>query len=414
MSAKKPITLFFLMTAALVASAEVTVVNGRKYECKDGVCMLVEEDAVPPLDKDGSSLISGGDAASPLERVPRVAQGYMSAEEFVAFLENREKPNPFAGTGVWLTLLLVLLGGLAMNLTPCVLPMIPINLMIIGRSAKRGAAYGFGMTVAYGALGVAAALGGLAFGSIQGNPWFNAAVAAVFVVLALALFDLFFIDFSRFRPTQTSNPEPQTSNLKPQTLFFPFFMGALASVLAGACVAPVLISVLLLTTDWVAAGHRMAVLLPFVMGLGMALPWPFLGAGLRVLPKPGIWMKQVNRLFGLIVVGFAVYYGGLAWKGFRPPAAERGGGRVATPATLPTVLSARRLSQSPQPILFDCWASWCKNCTAMERRVMPDAKVRRALESYEVIRVQAEDVSELRRVKGFESVRGLPAFVIFE
>jgi hypothetical protein len=64
--------------------------------------------------------------------------------------------------------------------------MVPINLMIIGRSAMRGALYGLGIAVAYGILGVLAAVGGLAFGQIQSSPWFNAAVGVLFAALSLA------------------------------------------------------------------------------------------------------------------------------------------------------------------------------------------------------------------------------------
>ena len=390
------VRLFGLLGCLILAAcafAEVQVINGQKYECKDGLCYLVEE---------------SGDEGIPAPKVrvsssPRIAQGYMRADEFVAFLEGKEVDS-LAGHGLLVMLLLVLLGGLAMNLTPCVLPMVPINLMVIGRSAKRGLAYGLGIALAYGLLGVGAALGGLAFGDIQGNPWFNATVAVVFVGLALALFDVWFIDLSRFRPTfQTS----QTS--KPSKLIFPFLMGSLSAVLAGACVAPVLISVLLLTTDLVAKGNRLAVLLPFVMGVGMALPWPFAGAGMRVLPKPGAWMKWVNRAFGVVVLGFAAYYGQLAIRGWT--GADVNDGKIREEVRiqdLETFVTKRK-----GPLLIDCWATWCKNCAAMDA-VMTDEKVKRALEPFEVVHVQAEDISELRKVKGFETIKGLPAFVIFE
>ena len=382
-----------LVGGTQVASADVQVINGKKYECRDGVCMLVEDG------EKGESGERGG-------KGERVAQGYMSADEFVAFLEKREA-NSLGNAGIWLTLLLVLLGGLAMNLTPCVLPMIPINLIVIGRSAKRGAAYGVGIALAYGALGVAAAVGGLAFGDIQGSPWFNAAVAVVFVGLALALLDVWFLDLSRFRRMglARTGADGEAGGLP-----FAFFMGALSAVLAGACVAPVLISVLLLTAKLYAEGHAVAIGLPFVLGLGMALPWPFVGAGLQVLPKPGAWMKWVNRIFGVIVLGFAFYYGSLAvrtWLNDRT--GDSSGGQPLqsiTPAEF-------RLENHARPLLVDCWATWCKNCAAMEK-VLSEPKVRAALKPYAVLKLQAEDIGELRKLKGFETIKGLPAFVVFE
>lgn len=387
--------------AALCASAEVQVINGRKYECKDGLCTLVEDG-----NASRSSTAADGNRQLPrsADATPsfRIAQGYMPADLFIAFLENREE-NPLGDSGIWLTLLLVLLGGLAMNLTPCVLPMIPINLIVIGRSARRGAAYGLGIALAYGALGLAAAFGGLAFGAIQGNPWFNLAVAVIFVLLALALLDVFFIDLSRFRPSLSSPSSATPGYSRP---FFPFLMGALSAVLAGACVAPVLISVLLLTADLVAKGNRLAVLLPFVMGLGMALPWPFVGAGMKVLPRPGTWMRGVNRVFAVVVLGFAAWYGLLAWRGFRPVAPDRAQS-IAVDGLAEVLATARR------PVLVDCWATWCKNCAAMDA-VLASPEVKKALEPYTVIRVQAEDIAALQRVPGCEGIKGLPAFLVAE
>ena len=399
--------VLLLLVTAFDVSAEVQVVDGKKYECRDGLCYLVED-----ADAAGKPSV-----AAEAEKT-RVAQGYMRAEEFIAFLENKEV-DALAGHGPWVLLLLVLFGGLAMNLTPCVLPMVPINLMIIGRSAKRGAAYGLGIAVAYGLLGVAAAVGGLAFGDIQGSPWFNAAVAVVFVGLALALFDVWFLDLSRFRSrSQISNfrSQDRVSGVRSQDRFwavlFPFGMGAMSAVLAGACVAPVLISVLLLTTDLVAKGNGLAILLPFVMGVGMALPWPFAGAGMKVLPKPGAWMKWVNRVFGVVVLGFAAWYGWLAWRGFAGSVESAGASETGRMDSDPSSIVSS-LKSSPRPVLVDCWATWCKNCAAMDK-VMGKPEVQEALKPFTVIRLQAEDISELRKLKGFESIRGLPAFVIFE
>ncbi len=398
----KKIFLFVVSVCALwLAHADVQIIDGQKYVCKDGLCMLVEED-VPTTNQVTSVLTS----------VPRLAQGYMKPTEFLRFLRNEEVSGgllPQATDAWWLIVLLALFGGLALNLTPCVLPMVPINVMIIGKSAMRGALYGLGITLAYGTLGLLAAVGGMAFGEIQSSPWFNAAIAVLFVLLALALLDVFYIDFSKRRTSLAQ----QTGNRLGQVVF-PLVMGAVSAVLAGACVAPILIAVLLLTADLTAKGQVLALGLPFVLGLGMALPWPFVGAGLKVLPKPGAWMKWVNKLFAILVFVFAAWYAHLAWKGFTNGAL---GTTRATNVALGTINLASpaefNLANYKRPVLVDCWATWCKNCTAMERETLADPAVQKELEKFTVIRLQAEDLTDLRKREGFKNVKGLPAFLIF-
>ena len=364
--------------------------------CEGGVCRLVDM----PEAVDAAA----GAANAVVEPVARIAQGYMSPDQFLAFLSG-DPSSAVLPTSLLVLPFALVLAGLAMNLTPCVLPMVPVNLMIIGKSWRRGLLYGLGNALAYGALGVAAAIGGLAFGAIQGNPWFNAVVAAIFAGLALALFGVFSVDFSKYRVSL------QNGGMGRASLLFPLFMGALAAVLAGACVAPVLVSALLLTADLYASGQVFALGLPFLLGIGMALPWPFLGAGLKVLPKPGAWMRYVNVFFGVVVLCFAAWYGWLSFRGFCTPevSAETDGAVNATPETF-----ASHLSVSERPVLVDCWASWCKNCAAMERGTLVDPEVRKALEKYTVIRLRSEDIMELRKLPGFEKVTGLPAFAVFE
>ncbi len=391
----KRVGLFLFSVALfLTAHGDVQVINGVTYECgDDGICRIVDGEDAPTAateaSADGSSV--------------RLAQGYLSEGELLRFLAG-EDLLPLSWT-LFAGVFAILLGGLAMNLTPCVLPMIPVNLMIVGASFSRGLSYAAGLVVAYGSLGLAAALGGLAFGAIQSNPWFNLAVAVLFLLLAAALSGLFFIDFSKYR---TRFARLRTSSLPH---LFAFFMGATSAVLAGACVAPVLISVLLLTSAWYAQGHVLALLLPFVFGLGMALPWPFLGLGLHVLPKPGAWMVWVNRVAALFVFLLALWYAHLAVRAWRgEPAADGGHGSslAATPATFEDLVATL-----PRPVFVDCWASWCKNCAAMDR-VLARESVRKALERFSVVRLQAEDIRELKRLKGFETVQGLPAFVIID
>lgn len=362
--------------------------NAPNVVCEDGICRLVD---VPGADADAPSAEAAG------LKPTRIAQGYMPAGKFIAFLNDEEHSSSSSHLPSSFILLpfFLVLAGLALNLTPCVLPMIPVNLIIIGKSAKRGVAYGLGIALAYGALGAAAAGGGMAFGTIQSSPWFNAVVAIIFAALALSLSGAFAIDFSKWRP-------------KPGSAFF---MGIVSALLAGACVAPVVASVLLLSADLFARGHRAALALPLFVGIGMALPWPFLGAGMKLLPKPGVWMKWVNLAFAIVVAGFAVWYGALAWRGFSGTdgATKTDAGAIeATPETF-----AAALDTAKRPVLVDCWASWCKNCAAMDR-VMAEESVRRELERFTVIRLRAEDIGKLRALPGFGKVQGLPAFAVFE
>ena len=137
--------------------------------------------------------------------------GYMGSSDFLEFVHKAEtgvlEQGWFDNRGPLAILLIVLVGGLALNLTPCVLPMIPINLAIIGAGAQAGsrgrgfllgAAYGAAMAFVYGVLGLVVILTAGTFGTINASPWFNAGIAALFVVLALAMFDVIVIDFSRF------------------------------------------------------------------------------------------------------------------------------------------------------------------------------------------------------------------------
>ncbi|MBR4894574.1 MAG: hypothetical protein IKZ36_05190, partial [Kiritimatiellae bacterium] len=278
------------------------------------------------------------------------------------------------------------------------------------RSATRGALYGLGIALAYGTLGLLAALGGMAFGEIQGNPYFNAAVAVLFFVLALALMGVFFIDFSKNRNSLASMRQSMWPGL------FAFFMGVVSAVLAGACVAPILIAVLLLTADLFGKGMVFALALPFVLGAGMALPWPFAGAGLKVLPKPGAWMTKVNKLFGVLVLAFSAYYGYLAYRGFAGSSAE--GAEEISEGDVVKIGSVEEftLEGVKKPVLVDCWASWCKNCTAMEKTTLADERVRAFLRDngWTLIKLKAEDLGALKALPGCSGIKGLPAFLIYE
>src|SRR5262249_3181309 len=169
--------------------------------------------------------------------------GYQGTGDFLKFIRDAEtgvkQRGLFEGRGPLMILLIVLVGGLALNLTPCVLPMIPINLAIIGAGAQAasrtrgfllGSAYGGAMALVYGVLGLIVILTAGTFGTINSSPWFNLGIAILFIVLGLAMFDVLIIDFSKYAGTLGTGSGRGTFALA-------FTMGAVAALLAGACVA---------------------------------------------------------------------------------------------------------------------------------------------------------------------------------
>ena len=204
------------------------------------------------------------------------------------------------GASFWLALITALLGGLVLNLMPCVLPVLAIKVVALGlpgqspRQRRRdGAAYSAGVVLTFVALGAAvlmfrAAGEQLGWGFQLQSPLFVSALALLFTALALNLMGLF--EWGQLWPAawggwQSQHPE-----------FNAFASGVLAVGLASPCTAP-FVGVSMgwaLSQAWPSA---LAVLA--AMGVGMALPyallslWPTLG---KFLPQPGAWMNVFKTL----------------------------------------------------------------------------------------------------------------------
>ncbi len=355
------------------------------------------------------------------------AGGFLNEEQFLEFIRRAETGEAergwFDGRGPIAILALILLGGLALNLTPCVLPMIPINLAIIGAGARAssrwrgfalGSAYGAAMAIVYGGLGLAVILTAGTFGTINASPWFNLGIALLFVVLGLAMFDVLTIDFSSLQSRLPGGGSGQG------TFLLAFGMGAVAALLAGACVAPVVIQVIVFSSNLYGTGVTLALALPFILGVGMAIPWPIAGAGLTALPKPGPWMVRVKQAFGVFILGTAVYYGYLSYGLFSqrwvdPDLVAESVQEMIAEGWYPSLdLGLAAAEAEQKPVLLDIWATWCKNCLTMDRTTLKAEGVQTALDGYVKVKFQAEDLgaSPAREVMESLEAIGLPAYAI--
>ena len=210
--------------------------------------------------------------------------------------------------GILLVLLSIFVGGLALNLTPCVYPVIPLTVGYFGNQAagSRGRRFGLaglyvlGMATMYSVLGVAAALSGRLFGSMLQNPWVLAAIAAALVAMALSMFGVWEIRM----PTSLMNRAGARAGAAGA-----FGMGLFVGIVAAPCVGGFIVGLL----AFVAARQDpyLGFLFFFTLSVGLGLPYLFLAAysgRLARLPRSGEWMNGVKKIFGWVLLAMAAYF----------------------------------------------------------------------------------------------------------
>ncbi len=213
---------------------------------------------------------------------------------------------------LWSILLFFFTSGFALAFTPCMFPMAPIlSSIIVGhghqiskaRALMLSLTYVLGMALAYAFFGVAAGLSGTLLSSALQNAWVLGGFALIFVALALAMFGFYELQLPSFLQSRLSD---EANHQQGGSLHGVLLMGALSAIIVGPCVAAPLAGALLYIAksgDAVLGGSAL-----FVMALGMGLPLLIIGTSARhLLPKPGPWMAAVNRFFGVLLLGVAVW-----------------------------------------------------------------------------------------------------------
>jgi thiol:disulfide interchange protein DsbD len=220
----------------------------------------------------------------------------------------KDIPSDFDRTGLLLQLAIVFLAGLALNLTPCVYPLIPITVGYFAAQRDEGRrppwilalVYVLGMSITYSILGVLAALTGRLFGAALQSPWIVGLIVVVLLALAASMFGLWELRVPAWA-TRVSGGRAGVGGA--------LVMGFVVGLVAAPCIGPFVLGLLTYV------GQRQDVLvgfaLFFTLSLGLGLPYLLLGAftgALERLPNSGAWMVGVRQLFGVLLIGLAGYF----------------------------------------------------------------------------------------------------------
>jgi len=229
---------------------------------------------------------------------------------------SKEIAQALKSEGLFFVLLLFFVVGLLLALTPCILPMIPILSSILLQQANkndgaisRGTSftislvYVLAMAASYAVIGIVAGLLNFDLQANLNNPWVILPVAAIFIALAFSLFGYFEIALPTKLQTKLNNV---SSNAQGKGLIGTAVMGAISALIVGACTAPVISGAIVFisaTGDALLGGLAL-----FVMGIGAGVPLLLVGIGAKnLVPKPGGWMENVSRVFGVIMLLMALY-----------------------------------------------------------------------------------------------------------
>ncbi len=217
--------------------------------------------------------------------------------------------NKLEKSGLLISLLIVFFGGLALNLTPCVYPLIPITVGYFGGQSEGktsrlfvlGVLYVLGMALTYSVVGVVTSLSGAIFGTLMQNPLVIVAIALVLGALALSMFGVYEFKLPDSWVMKAGGAQ--------SGMFGAFFMGLTMGIVAAPCIGPFVLG--LVTVVGAKGDPVYGFLMFFFLAVGLGTPYLILAlfsGKIKNLPRAGLWMEAVKHIFGFILIGMAIYF----------------------------------------------------------------------------------------------------------
>jgi thiol:disulfide interchange protein DsbD len=354
--------------------------------------------------------------------------------------------------------------GLLLALTPCIFPMIPILSGIIVKesnktdgkmSAGRGfffsLVYVLSMAAAYTLAGVLAGVFGANIQAMLQNPFVIVAFVGIFIALAFSMFGYYEIGLPASWQTKLNKTSDESS--KKGGLIGIALMGFLSALIVGPCVAPPLAGALVYigqTGDAVLGGLAL-----FVMSIGMGMPLLAIGIGAgKYMPKPGGWMTTVSKVFGVVMLGVAIWMLDRIVPFIVTTALImllamgsafyliKNGNKVGKVVAIILMLGSsyflmqtmtakednlkftyvktiaeleKTIAHSSKPVMVDFWATWCVSCKELDNITFKDQQVRAELDKYLLVKVDVtKNTDDDKALMKKFNIFGPPALIFYE
>lgn len=330
----------------------------------------------------------------------------------------------------WILLGAFFVLGLAMALTPCVLPMLPImSSVVFGAKTERhqeisklrstilAISYVLGMAIMYSVAGMLTAALGANIQVFLQNPWVLVGFALMLLALSASLFGFYEL---RLPQAIHQHIDRLAGKQEGGSVVGAFLLGAISTLIASPCVTAPLAGVLafIAHTGSVPWGG----VLLFVMALGMGLPLLLLAIGAKgLLPKTGAWMLLIQKIFGVLLIALAAW---VVSPLFMKNSVEKSQGihQLSSGLTFQVVTTSEQLDAALRNakdqnklVLLDFYADWCVTCKEMEVLTFSDPAVVEKLKAYELIQVDVtRNTANQQAILKRYGLFGPPAILFFD
>lgn len=443
--------------------------------CNDSQCLAPSDFTLEiPLKTAGATQAvkaANADIFAKAAAQPIIPPGEESSAGLVEYQGSSKNSvaDKLATSGIVSILIGVFFAGLLLNTTPCVYPIIPITIgFFVNQSATQegkqkisktfvmALMYVLGMAVTYSLLGVIAAKSGGLFGAALQNPIVLIVLAGLMVALSLSMFGVY-----EFKLPESLNRMATSTTQSTSGALGALVMGLTMGIVAAPCIGPFVLGLLVHVGTKGSAAYGF--MLFFVLALGLGLPYLVLGTfsgALKTLPRSGMWMVTVRKVFGLVLIGMALYFlmplmGAatnyifvvffalsalylLFWEAGRTKpkqfgwvlrAIGVGSIAVAVMLIIPKKTEAElawlpfseeaitRAQKEGKGIIIDTYADWCIPCKELDHSTFTDAAVKKEAERFVVLKLNLtsnDPDSEAGRARKRFAIRGVPTVMFLD